>query len=73
MEELKNMNSVRNPATKYFFTVNPNEKNMDVEKTDAFHTAIAKYLFLYQRERLDIKQTVPLLCTRVKIPDKYDR
>ena len=36
-----------------------------------FRTTIAKSLFLCKRERPNIQLIVPLLCTRVKGPDKY--
>ena len=46
MEEVNNTKIVKTPAAKYLFMVIPNKTNMDAEKSDVFHTIIAKVLFL---------------------------
>ena len=52
---------------------NPNAKNMDADKAYVFHTTIAKALFLYKREILNILMMVPFFCTRFKGPYEDDR
>ena len=46
--------------------------NVSKEKAEAFHTWVAKGLFLCQRARLDIQTAIAFLCTRVKSPDEDD-
>ena len=41
-------------------------------KAEAFHTFVAKALFLMKRSRPDIMPTVAFLCTRVREPTTYD-
>jgi hypothetical protein len=42
------------------------------ERADMYHTMVAKALFLCKRARPDIEQTIAVLCTRVKEPNKAD-
>ena len=53
--------------------MNPNAKKIYSDKADVFHTTIDKSLFLCKRARPDIQPTVPFLCTRVKVPDEYEK
>ena len=45
---------------------------MYTEKVDVSHTTISKALFICKRQVTNIKPTVPLLCTIVKVPDEDD-
>ena len=47
-------------------------KKLGALKAEAFHTTVAKALFLTMRSRPDIRLAVAFLCTRVKEPTTYD-
>ena len=47
-------------------------KKLGALKAEAFHTTVAKALFLTMRSRPDIRLAVAFLCTRVKEPSTYD-
>ena len=66
------MKIVKTPALEYLFMMNPNAKKSNVDKAGVFHTTIAKSLFICNRERPDIQQTVTLLCTIPKGPKEND-
>ena len=70
MEEVNNMNILKTTSEEYLFMVNHNGTNMDVEKSDVFHNIISKALLMCKREISYIQLTVPLLFTRVKVPDE---
>ena len=59
------------PAGEGLYNIAPG-KRVSQDKSDAFHTMVAKALFLTMRSRPDIRQTVAFLCTRVKQPTSYD-
>ena len=58
-------------ATSALFTVKPSKKLLK-EQAEAFHTFVAKALFLTKRARPDIQHVVSFLCTRVKEPTRQD-
>ena len=47
-------------------------KKLDEMKAEAFHTYVAKALFLTKRARPDVQLPVSFLCTRVQNPTTYD-
>ncbi len=70
-EEVKGQIS-KVPATENLFKVNPKGIKLDKEKAEAYHTSVAKGLFVAKRSRGDILPTIAYLCTRVKEPDEDD-
>ena len=60
------------PATNYIFKVNNQCNKLSKEKSEIFHTYVAKGLFLCKRARPDIQLAIAFLCTRVKQPDEDD-
>ena len=59
------------PASDKLFNTEGGKK-LDELKAEAFHTFVAKALFLTMRARPDIRLAVAFLCTRVKEPTTYD-
>ena len=47
-------------------------KKLNEERADAYHTMVAKALFLCKRARPDIQPTIAVLCTRLKGPNEAD-
>jgi hypothetical protein len=45
-------------------------KKLNQECADAYHTMVAKALFLCKRARPDIQPTIAVLCTRIKSPNQ---
>ena len=60
------------PASAWLFKVNPKCKKLEAERKEAFHSTVAKGLFVCCRPRQDIRQAVAFLSTRVKDPDEDD-
>jgi len=60
------------PATNNLFQTDPNDKKLDPEQADRFHTEVARLLFLCKRARPDIHTAVTFLTTRVKSPGVHD-
>ena len=62
------------PAGDHLFTVKSEEEAeyLDKASAKAFHTTVAKCLYLGKRIRPDILTTVSFLCTRVLKPDQDD-
>ena len=58
-------NSASSPANKKLFTSNDDAQQLNDEKSELFHSIVAKFLFIYQRVRPDTEPTVAYLCTRV--------
>ena len=48
------------------------EKLLESERADVFHTIVAKGLFVVKRARPDIMMTIAFLCTRVRGPTEDD-
>ena len=63
--------NVSSPANDNLFKVNKSERLTQM-KAEAFHTFVAKGLFLSKRARPDILPTIAFLCTRVKEPTLQD-
>ena len=62
----------KSPANENLFKVNEKSPKLKKDKTEEFHTNVAKALFLCKRARPDIQPTVAFLCTRVKQPTIED-
>jgi hypothetical protein len=61
------------PEASHLFQVNNKSPGyLTMEKTNLFHTMVAKLLFLAKRAQPDILTAVSFLCTRVKKPDVDD-
>ena len=63
---------VSTPASLFLFNVNPEAKKIEEERARAFHTAVAKLLFVVKRGRGDMITATSFLTTRVKEPDEDD-
>jgi hypothetical protein len=70
-EKLKSTDTVVTPASDGLFNEGQGKK-LNEERADAYHTVVAKALFLCKRVRPDIQPTIDVLCTRVKGPNKAD-
>eukprot|EP00978_Attheya_sp_CCMP212_P044901 scaffold326348_cov39-Attheya_sp.AAC.1 len=70
-EELKSTDTARTPAGDGLFNLGQGGK-LAKERAEAFHTMVAKGLFLCKRARPDIQPTIAVLCTRVKDPNEAD-
>ena len=57
----------KNPATSNLFEPSKGNK-LSQEQAEAFHTAVAKGLFICKRGRPDIHTVIAVLCTRVQAP-----
>jgi hypothetical protein len=64
-EKLKSTYTVVTPASNGLFNEGQGKK-LNEERADAYHTMVAKALFLCKRAIPDIQPTIPVLCTRVK-------
>ena len=60
------------PWNEDLFEINPNAKKLGNEKAKAFHTFVAKALFISKRARCDIQPAIAFLTTRVKGPSEDD-
>jgi len=60
------------PANKNLFTIEHDSLELSNEKSDKFHSIVAKLLYISKRTRPDIKPTVAFLCTRVSQPTEND-
>ena len=49
-----------------------NDKKLQQDKAEAFHTTVAQGLFLTKRGRPDIHTGIAFLCTRVQQPNEED-
>ena len=70
-EKLKSTDTAVTPASNGLFNKDQ-EKKLNEEHAHAYHTMIAKALFLCKRARPDIQPTIAVLCTRVKSPNEVD-
>ena len=59
------------PANDQLYKISLGQR-LDPLKSEAFHTFVAKALFLTKRARPDIQMAVAFLCTRVKESTTYD-
>ena len=53
------------PANKNLFSTAKNSKQLDDQKSEIFHSVVAKLLYITKRARPDIETSVSYLCTRV--------
>jgi hypothetical protein len=60
------------PATRYLFETRDDSVRLDHDKTEIFHSTVAKLLYICKRCRLDIQNAVAFLTTRVSKPDEDD-
>jgi hypothetical protein len=70
-EKLKSTDTAVTPASDALFNEGQGKK-LNEERADAYHTMVAKALFLCKRARPDIQPTIAVLCTRVKGPNEAD-
>ena len=64
--------NVVSPARAHLFTVNPEGDQLGSERSDIFHSVVAKLLFITKRARPDIETTQSFLCRRVSKSDEDD-
>jgi hypothetical protein len=70
-EKLKSTDTAVTPKSDDLFNEGQGKK-LNKERADAYHTMVAKALFLCKRARPDIQPTIAVLCTRVKGPNEAD-
>ncbi len=70
-QKMKSTDTVVTPASDGLFNEGQGKK-LNEERADAYHTMVAKALFLCKRARPDIQPTIAVLCTRVKGPNEAD-
>jgi hypothetical protein len=68
-EKIKSTDTAVTPASDGLFDEGQGKK-LNEERADAYHTMVAKALFLCKRARRDIQPTIAMLCTRVKGPNE---
>jgi hypothetical protein len=68
-EKIKSTDTAVTPASDGLFNEGQGKK-LNEERADAYHTMVAKALFLCKRARPDIQPTIAVLCTRVKGPNE---
>ena len=64
--------AIKSAAPDNLFTVNEDCKKLAMEVATAFHTEVAKLLYVSKRTRPDTSLSVAFLTTRVKSPDTDD-
>jgi hypothetical protein len=70
-EKLKSTDTVVTPASDSLFNEGQGKK-LNEERADAYHTMVAKALFLCKRARPDLQPTIAVLCRWVKGPNEAD-
>jgi hypothetical protein len=68
-EKIKSSDIAITPACDGVFNKGQGKK-LNQEQADAYHTMVAKALFLCKRARPDIQPMIAVLCTRVKGPNE---
>jgi hypothetical protein len=61
------------PAGNDLFSIDTKAPDLASDDADAFHTVVAKFLFLPMRVRPDILTAVAFLCTRISCPTIQDK
>ena len=69
--KFKSTDTAMTPASNNLFEVG-NSKPLGKDEAEAYHTFIAKNLFLCKRARPDIQPTIAVLATRVQKPNNND-
>ena len=70
-EKITSTDTALTPASHGLFNEGQGKK-LNEERADAYHTMIAKALFLCKRARPDIQPTIAVFCTQVKGPNEAD-
>jgi hypothetical protein len=70
-KKIKSTDNAVTPASDGLFNEGQGKK-LNEERADAYHTMVAKALFLCKSARPDIQPTIDVLCTRVKGPNEAD-
>ena len=65
-------NHVSSPCANHLWDVNENAEKLSKEKSDLFHSIVAKLLYITKRSRPDIETAVAFLTTRVSKSDIDD-
>ena len=60
------------PAAKHLFMSNDDSEALDDCQKQAFHSIVAKLLYVAKQARPDIKPTIAFLCTRVSCSNVDD-
>jgi hypothetical protein len=60
------------PWNEDLLEINPNAKKLGNEKAKAFHTFVAKALFISKKTGCDVQPAIAFLTTRVKGPSEDD-
>ena len=68
----ENPGVVATPAAKNLFNVDSESENLSAELKEAFHSCVAKGLFIGKRARPDIQMPIAVLSSRVTNPNKND-
>jgi len=63
---------VSSPATKRLYEVSDESPQLSKEKSELFHSIVAKLLYMSKRSRPDIEPVIAFLCTRVSRSDEED-
>ena len=69
--KFKKTETAATPAAEDLFQKG-NGKTLEKSRQEAYHTTVAKGLFVSKRARPDIHPTIAVLCTRVKEPNEAD-
>jgi hypothetical protein len=71
-KKIKSTDTAVTPASDGLFNKGQGKRLNEEQRADAYHTMVAKALFLCKRARPDIQPTIAVLCTRVKGPNEAD-
>ena len=63
---------VTSPTYKHLFDIDENRSELNEEKSDKFHSAVAKLLFNMKRARPDLETTISFLMKRISRSTKQD-
>ena len=64
--------NVSSAATGKLFVIDENSPKLENDKSDKFHSIVAKLLWVMKRGRPDIETVISFLCTRVSDPTEED-
>ena len=63
---------VTSPARGHLRDVDPDCAQLDIKKSESFHSIVATLLWIMKRARLDLETAISFLCTRVSKSDEDD-
>jgi len=72
LEEYEVEGCAATPATDKLFSVDPESERLDANRSEKYHSRVAKLLYLSKRVRPDILTAVAFLSTRVQEPTEED-